>query len=194
VTQKQGEILGRASEKINGLVSLSSELLNMASREAGLIALERTECHMSEVIKDQVDFHQAKAQAKGIQLKLEPLSDLPPVLANKQNMEEVLSNLIANAINYTPEKGEISVSARPGKHHLCISISDTGFGIAEEDLDRIFDRFYRIKNEETRYVIGTGLGLSIVKSIVEAHDGMIQVESKPDHGSTFYVYIPFVTP
>jgi len=191
VTQKQSEILGRASEKINGLVTLSSELLDMASREAGLIALERTECDMSEVLKDQVDFHQPKAQAKGIQLKLEPLPDLPPVLANKQNMEEVFSNLITNAINYTPGKGKISVSARSGKHHLCISISDTGFGIAEEDLDRIFDRFYRVKNDKTRYIIGTGLGLPIVKSIVEAHDGMIQVESNPDHGSTFYVYIPF---
>jgi PAS domain S-box-containing protein len=193
VTQKQGEILGRASEKINGLVSLASELLNMASREAGLIALERTECDMTEVIKDQVDFHQAKAQAKGIQIKLEPLTDLPPVLANKQNMEEVLSNLLSNAINYTPRKGKISVSACPGKHHLCISISDTGFGIAEEDLNRIFDRFYRVKNDKTRYIIGTGLGLSIVKSIVEAHDGMIQVESKPGHGSKFDVYIPFMT-
>ena len=193
VTQKQGEILGRASEKINGLVSLSSELLDMASREAGLIALERTECDMGEVLKDQVDFHQPKAQAKGIQLKLEPLPDLPPVLVNKQNMEEVLSNLITNAINYTPGKGKITVSARPGKHHLCISVSDTGFGIAGEDLDRIFDRFYRVKNEKTRYIIGTGLGLPIVKSIVEAHDGMIRVESTPDHGSTFVVYIPFMT-
>ncbi len=193
ITPKQGEILSRASEKINGLVSLSSELLNMASREAGLIALERTECDMSEVLKDQVDFHQPKAHAKGIQLKLEPLPDLSPVLANKQNMEEVLSNLITNAINYTPGKGKISVSARPGKHHLCIRISDTGFGIAAEDLDRIFDRFYRVKNDKTRYIIGTGLGLSIVKSIVEAHDGMIQVESKPDHGSTFVVYMPFMT-
>lgn len=193
VTPKQSELLGRASEKIDGLVSLSSELLNMAAREAGLIALERTECDMTEVIKDQIDFHQPKAQAKGIQLKLEPLPDLPPVLANKQNMEEVLSNLITNAINYTPEKGEISVSARPGKQHLCISISDTGFGIAEEDLDRIFDRFYRVKNEKTRYIVGTGLGLPIVKSIVEAHDGMIQVESKPGYGSTFVVYLPFMT-
>ncbi len=193
VTQKQSEILSRASEKINGLVSLSSELLNMASREAGLVALEKTECDMTEVLKDQVDFHQPKAQAKGIQLKLDLLPDLPLVLANKQNMEEVLSNLIANAINYTPGKGKITVSARPKKHHLCISVSDTGIGIAEEELGRIFDRFYRVKNEKTRYIIGTGLGLPIVKSIVEAHDGMIQVESKPDHGSTFVVYIPFMT-
>lgn len=193
VTQKQSEILGRASEKINGLVSLSSELLNMASREAGLITLERKSCDMTEVIKDQIDFHQPKAQAKKIQIELGLLPDLPPVLANKQNMEEVLSNLIANAINYTPEGGRITVSARPEKHHLCISVSDTGIGIGEEDLNRIFDRFYRVKNEKTRYIIGSGLGLPIVKSIVEAHDGMIQVESKPDHGSTFVVYIPFMT-
>jgi PAS domain S-box-containing protein len=191
VTQKQSEILGRASEKINGLVTLSSELLDMASREAGLVALERKSCNMTEVLKDQVDFHQPKAQANGIQLKLDPLPDLPPVIANKQNMEEVLSNLITNAINYTPGEGKITVAARPEKHHLCISVSDTGLGIAEEELGRIFDRFYRVKNDKTRYIIGTGLGLPIVKSIVEAHDGMIRVESKPDHGSTFVVYIPF---
>ena len=194
VSQKQSEILGRASEKINGLVALSSELLNMASREAGLIALEKTECDMTEVIKDQVDFHQAKAQAKGIQLKLDPLPVLLPVLANKQNMEEVLSNLITNGINYTPGEGEITVSARPEKHHLCIRVSDTGLGIAVEELGRIFDRFYRVKNEKTRYIIGTGLGLPIVKGIVEAHDGMIRVESTPGHGSTFDVYIPIMTP
>lgn len=193
VTQKQGEILGRASEKIGGLVTLSSELLDLAKREAGLVALERKSFNMTGLLKDQVNFHQPKAQAKRIQLKLDPLPDLPPVLANKQNMEEVLSNLIANAINYTPEGGRITVAARLEKHHLCISVTDTGMGIEKEDLNRIFDRFYRVKNEKTRYIIGTGLGLPIVKSIVEAHDGMIRVESKPDHGSTFYVYIPFVT-
>ena len=193
VTQKQSEILGRASEKINGLVTLSSELLDLAKRETGLVALERKSFNMTEILKDQVDFHRPKARGKKIQLELDPLPDLPPVLANKQNMEEVLSNLIANAINYTPEGGKITIAAHPEKHHLCISVSDTGLGIAEEELARIFDRFYRVKNEKTRYIIGTGLGLPIVKSIVEAHDGMIRVESKLDHGSTFYVYIPFVT-
>jgi two-component system, OmpR family, phosphate regulon sensor histidine kinase PhoR len=193
VTQKQTEILGRASEKINGLVTLSSELLNLAKREDGLVALERKSCNMTEVLKDQIDFHQPKAQAKKILIELGMLPDLPPVLANKQNMEEVLSNLITNAINYTPEGGKITVSARPEKHHLCISVTDTGIGIEKEDITRIFDRFYRVKNEKTRYIIGTGLGLPIVKSIIDAHDGMIRVESKPDQGSTFYVYIPFAT-
>ncbi|MGA8181558.1 MAG: response regulator, partial [Desulfobacterales bacterium] len=175
VTAKQSEILGRASEKINGLVTLSSELLNLAKRENGLVTLERKSCNMFELLKDQVDFHQPKARMKKIQIELGPLPDLPPVLANKQNMEEVLSNLITNAINYTPEGGKITVGARPEKHHLCISVSDTGIGIEKEDLNRIFDRFYRVKNEKTRYIIGTGLGLPIVKSIVDAHDGMIRV-------------------
>jgi len=190
VTPKQDEILFRASEKIKGLVTLSSELLNLAKREAGLATLERTVCNMNDILEEQVDFYQQRARAQGIQLELDQLPVLPPVLANKQNMEEVLSNLITNAINYTPEEGKIIVSAHPEKHHLCISVSDTGMGIEKEDLDRIFDRFYRVKNEKTRYIIGTGLGLPIVKSIVEAHDGMIRVESKLDHGSTFYVYIP----
>jgi two-component system phosphate regulon sensor histidine kinase PhoR len=193
VTKKQKEILSRASEKINGLVTLSSELLNLAKRETGLVALERESVKMNELLKDQVDFHQPGAQAKKIQLKLDPLPELPPVLANRQNMEEVLSNLIVNAINYTPEGGKVTVGARPEKHHLCISVADTGMGIEKEDLNRIFDRFYRVKNEKTRFIIGTGLGLPIVKSIIDAHDGMIRVESKPDHGSTFYVYIPFAT-
>ncbi len=193
VTPKQSEFLGRASEKINGLVSLSSELLDLAKRETGLVALERKIFNMAELLKDQVDFHQPKAQTKKIQLKLDPLPDLPPVLANKQNMEEVLSNLIANAINYTSEGGKITVAALSEKHHLRISVKDTGMGIEKEDLNRIFDRFYRVKNEKTRYIIGTGLGLPIVKSIIDAHDGMIRVKSKPDQGSTFYVYIPFET-
>lgn len=193
VTKKQKEMLGRASEKIGGLVRLSSELLDLAKRETGLVALKRKRLNMSELLEDQVDFHQPQAQAKKIQLNLDPLPDLPPVLANKHNMEEVLSNLITNAINYTPEGGRVTLAALPEKHHLCIRVTDTGMGIEKKDLNRIFDRFYRVKNEKTRYIIGTGLGLPIVKSIIDAHDGMIRVKSKPGHGSTFYVYLPFAT-
>jgi len=118
------------------------------------------------------------------------LPDLPPVLANKSNMEEVFSNLITNAINYTPEGGKISILAVAVKTHLCVSISDTGFGIPSEDLTKIFERFFRVKNEKTRHITGTGLGLPIVKNILEAHNGKIRVESELDKGSTFYVYLP----
>ena len=190
VTSKQKEILSRATEKVKGLVSLSSELLDLARIESGLISQEREQINLSDILKDQVAFHAAAAQAKQISLELGPLPDFAPVFANRRNMEEVFSNLISNAINYTPEGGRVVVGAVMEGDYLKASVADNGIGIAPEDLNRIFQRFYRIKNDKTRYIIGTGLGLAIVKGIVEAHNGFIRVQSEPDCGSTFHVYIP----
>jgi two-component system phosphate regulon sensor histidine kinase PhoR len=192
VSEKQQEILGRASEKIRTLSDLSTDLLDLARIESGLVTQEKENLNIAEFLADQVAFYQAKAQAKDIRLELGPLPELPPVLANRSNMEEVLSNLITNALNYTPEGGSILVSVAKANDYLCISVKDTGIGITQEDLERIFDRFYRVKSEKTRFVTGTGLGLSIVKSIVQAHNGMVRVESDPDRGTTFYVYIPLI--
>ncbi len=190
VTEKQDGILARASEKIRGLSDLATELLDLARIESGLIMQEKETLHLGAMLKDQVTFHGAKAQAKNIHLELEPLPDLPPVVANRPNMEEVVSNLITNAINYTPEGGRVTVSAGVEGRYLRISVKDTGLGIAKEDLDQIFNRFYRVKNEKTMYITGTGLGLPIVKSILEAHNGLIRVESEVDQGSTFHAYLP----
>ncbi|MBF0552773.1 MAG: hybrid sensor histidine kinase/response regulator, partial [Deltaproteobacteria bacterium] len=107
---------------------------------------------------------------------------------------EVFGNLISNAINYTPEGGTITLAATLAGDCWCLSVTDTGIGIRAEDLERIFERFYRVKDESTRYVIGTGLGLAIVKSIVESHHGRISVTSQPGQGTTFRVYLPLVTP
>jgi PAS domain S-box-containing protein len=190
ITPKQQEILGRASEKVKSLVTLSSELLDLARIESGLINQEMEQLNLSDILADQVTFHAAKAQAKGISLTLEPLPELAPVLVDRRNMEEVFSNLISNAISYTPEGGTVTVSAAMENGYLKVSVADNGIGMAPEDLSRIFNRFYRIKNDKTRFIIGTGLGLAIVKSIVEAHNGFIRVESAPDRGSTFHVFIP----
>jgi len=190
VTERQRDILTRASDKLKALVSLSSELLDLSKMESGLINAEKEKLQLSAILADQALFHLPKARARNISLELAPIPELPPVLANRMNMEEILSNLIINAINYTPEHGRVQLSAHSDGEYVCMQVSDTGFGIAKEDLDRIFDRFYRVKNEKTRYVIGTGLGLPIVKSIVEVHHGRIEVKSEVDKGSTFAVYIP----
>jgi two-component system phosphate regulon sensor histidine kinase PhoR len=190
VTEKQQEILSRASDKVKSLVNLSSELLDLARIESGLIIQEKEQLNLSEILTDQIAFHGPKAQAKKISLILEPLPDLSSVVVDRRNMEEVFSNLISNAINYTPEGGKVAVSAAMEGGYLKASVSDNGIGMASEDLNNIFNRFYRIKNDKTRFIIGTGLGLAITKSIVESHNGFIRVESKPDHGSTFHVYIP----
>jgi two-component system phosphate regulon sensor histidine kinase PhoR len=190
LTEKQQEILGRISEKIKGLSDLAADLLDLSRIESGLITIEKERLHLASLLNEQVGFQLTGARSKGIHLDLEPLSELPPVLANKRSIEEVISNLLTNAIKYTPEGGRVRVSAADERDYVHISVKDTGFGIAQEELDKIFERFYRVKNDQTRFISGTGLGLAIVKSIVEAHNGMVRVESEMGQGSTFHVYLP----
>ncbi|MBF0498020.1 MAG: GHKL domain-containing protein, partial [Deltaproteobacteria bacterium] len=194
LTHKQHEFLDRATEKIKGLISLATELLDLAKIESGLLSQERRQINLVAFLNDQVAFHLPRAQAKNIALSLQPpVPPVPPLLANQQNMEEVFGNLISNAINYTPEGGTIILAVTVAGDCVCISVADTGIGIPEEDLERIFERFYRVKDESTKYVIGTGLGLAIVKSIVESHHGRISVTSQPGRGTAFTVYLPLVT-
>ncbi len=192
VSPKQSEILGRVSQRIQGLVDLSSELLDLARIESGLILQEKEKIDVEEALKSQMEFHRPRAESRGISLELQLAGALKPILANRRNIEEVLSNLIGNAVSYSPEGGRIELSAAQEREYVRMSVKDTGFGIAPEDQDRIFAPFYRIKNDKTRMIVGTGLGLAIVKRIVEAHDGWIRVESEIDRGSTFHVGLPSV--
>lgn len=190
LTEKQQEILGRVSEKIKGLADLASELLDLARIESGLITMEKEKLQLEPLLQEQVGFHEAKARRKNLKLSIDPLPELPAILANKRSMEEVFSNLISNAIRYTPQGGSITLSGDVEKDYIRICVKDTGLGIDKKDQDRIFERFYRAKNDQTRFITGTGLGLAIVKSIVDAHHGMIKVESEPGKGSTFQVDLP----
>lgn len=190
ITDKQKDILERASKKIESLSQMTSELLDLASIESGLLVQKKEPVCMAEVIREQLVLVEPQAAAKSISLTAEVTDDLPLVLADRRNMEEVIANLITNAIKYTPDAGAVTVTASSTGDTLCIRVSDTGFGIAEEEQGRIFERFYRVKNVQTRFIQGTGLGLPIVKSIVDAHDGHIELESRPGAGSTFSVFFP----
>ncbi len=190
LTDKQKELLLRSSDKIKALTTLSSELLDLAKIESGLINQERETLNLFEILKAQVDFYQEKAAEKSIQLTLSETDQGLRVMGNRNNIEEVISNLITNAIRYTPENGKIHVRLHDEKNYAGFAVSDTGFGIPEEDRDRIFERFYRVKNEKTRFINGTGLGLAIVKAIIEAHHGIITVDSSLNEGSTFSVFLP----
>jgi two-component system phosphate regulon sensor histidine kinase PhoR len=105
-------------------------------------------------------------------------------------VEEIFINLISNAIKYTPEHGKVWITLGEESGYVKATVSDTGIGIKKENLSRIFDRFYRVKSQETRHIIGTGLGLSIVKSMVDAHLGEISVESEEGKGTTFTLLFP----
>jgi PAS domain S-box-containing protein len=186
---KQIDILSRISERVNGLIDLSNDLLDLSRIEAGLIAQNRHDVHLMDILNELIEFFQPRAKGKKISLVLKR-TELPVINADPKNMEEVFSNLITNALIYTPEGGEVTVSGGVKGDFVVIKVTDNGYGIAPDEIPRIFERFYRSKTEKTRRILGTGLGLSIVKSIIETHNGSINVKSKEGIGSTFYVRLP----
>jgi PAS domain S-box-containing protein len=190
VTEKQQEILQRASEKILNLNNLVTELLDLSRIESGLISHEKEQIDIRQLLTDQITFHSPYAEEKEITLKLNCPADLPSILANRQNMEEAFSNLITNGIKYSPAGGTITISVTTENQYLKLQVADTGFGISDEDLEKIFTRFYRVKDSNTRQIHGTGLGLAIVKSIIESHHGKISVVSEVGRGTTFTVFLP----
>ena len=125
------------------------------------------------------------AQQKGISLTLTSTISNSEVLGDKERLKQVMMNLIDNAIKYTKTGGKITISAIPVDHAVKITVEDSGVGIPEEHLPRIFERFYRVDKERSREAGGTGLGLAIVKHIVEAHGSQVEVESEIGKGSTF---------
>ncbi len=190
LTEKQKEILQKSSNRIKSLTKLSTELLDLSKIESGLINQEREELNLVELIKGQIAFYQDKADAKSIYLTTKETKEKIRMMGNRINMEEVVSNLISNALRYSPNGSTITAWADEKTDCAKIVVSDTGLGIAQNELEHIFDRFFRVKNEKTRHINGTGLGLAIVKTIVEAHHGTIEVESEVDKGTCFSIYFP----
>lgn len=192
LTAKQNELLTRAQGRIQGLLDMINDMLDVARIESARGMQQQTELGLADIIEETVTLMQAKARERGVSLEME-LPELPLVQAHARSMEEVFTNLISNAINYSPDGGTVTVSAIPQGEYLEVRVSDTGVGIAPEEIPKIFDKFYRVKHPQTRQVIGTGLGLSIVKGIIEAHRGSVEVESEPGIGTTFRVLLPAVS-
>ena len=189
--EKQHEFVSRGSNKIDSLLELINDLLDVAKIEAGKYVQRRVPTDIGQIIEDTVALMESRAKEKGIALTFS-LKDLKPVQADPKNIEEILNNLISNAINYSPEGGQVTVSAQGLGEYMEIKVEDTGVGISPEELPKIFDKFYRVKHPKTRQVTGTGLGLAIVKGIVDAHQGTIDVESVIDKGTVFKILLPMI--
>jgi signal transduction histidine kinase len=190
VTQKQEQLLSRAKQRTKGLLDLIKDLLDLSKIEAGKMVQYKEPLYLQEVIQRVVELMRAQAENKKIDLRFSPPSQPSMIHADRNSMDGIFSNLISNAIKYTPEGGSVFVELGEEGGFVKASVSDTGIGIKREDLSRIFDKFYRVKSSETRQIVGTGLGLSIVKSIVDAHLGSISVESEEGGGTTFIVFLP----
>jgi len=171
------------------LRKLLTDMLNLRYLEAGEMDLELEPVQFSEVVDAVLEDLGFLADEKGEVVVIEIGQDLPSIWADKGKLHLILSNLISNAIKFTPEGGEIAITALAEDDQLTVAVRDTGVGIASEEYDRIFDRFYQVEDSLTRRHPGLGLGLSIVKELVELHQGRVWVESQTEEGSTFYFTI-----
>ncbi len=192
LSPKQTELLSRAQAKIQGLLELINDLLDVAKMEAGRGQLEQVPLPLAEVLTEVVELLRARAESQRVSLKLELSASLPLVRADRRSLEEVFTNLVSNAINYSPDGGRVTVSGLSHGGYLEISVRDTGIGIEADEIAKLFDKFYRVKHPKTRQVIGTGLGLALVKGLVEAHRGTVEVESEVGRGTVFRVRLPVI--
>jgi signal transduction histidine kinase len=190
LTEKQRELLSRAHAKIQGLLDLINDLLDVAKMEAGYGQMEQVPLDLREILAELVNLLKERAASQKLSLHLEVPADLPLIRADRRSMEEVFTNLISNAINYSPDGGAVNISAISHGDYLEVLVQDRGIGIEAEEIPKIFDKFYRVKSPKTRQVIGTGLGLALVKGLIEAHRGAVAVDSQVGVGTTFRVKLP----
>lgn len=171
---------------------LVRDLQLLALADAGELQIVRAPVSLREVLVGIVEQMRPALAEKAIQLSAAIAPDLPMLSVDRQRLEQVLLNLLDNALRYTPAQGVIRLSATLGQDEVLVSVSDSGPGIAPEDLTRVFDRFYRGDKSRARSSGGTGLGLAIAKALIEAHGGQIWAENLPNGGARFSFTLPLV--
>ena len=188
LTERQAEFVRIIALSANRLTDLVSDLLDVAKIEAGSFELYRRPTDLAEVVGEAVDLIGPRLTDKGQVLDLDVEPGLPPALVDPGRVRQIVTNLLTNAHLYTGEGGRLTVRLRTGPAGLSISVADTGRGMTAEEQARAFERFYR--GEGQRAERGTGLGLAIVKSLVDLHQGRLELESRPGVGTTFTVTLP----
>jgi signal transduction histidine kinase len=191
ISDKQRNMLERSTRRINELLNLISDLLDIPRIETGQILPEMKEISLRQVLRNCLQDQRQLAKEKGIKFKVELPDRMSKVRGSSPRLQQVINNLVENAINYTLE-GTVILRAQENNKNIQVEIIDTGIGIPAEDLPQVFDDFFRASNVDVK---GTGLGLSIAKRIVEAHGGKIWCESpclETDTGSRFALTLPKV--
>lgn len=171
------------------LQNLVEDILKLSEIESGRLEFKPTPIPLKEFLENLREDFSERLRGKEIlwEVKIPPAFELK---ADQNALEQILRNLVDNAIKYTPEGGKITITAIREPEVAKISIADTGIGISPQDLSRVFERFYRVDKSRSRAMGGTGLGLAIVKHLVQAHGGEVTVESQPEVGSKFFFTLP----
>lgn len=187
-TNVANRFLNRMEIEVDSISLMVQELLELSRIESGQVPLNLEPVNPFELVNAAVERLRLQAERIGLTLTIDCQGNLSPVLADTSRMEQVLVNLLHNAIKFTPPGGSIDISCNPNDEYCIFAIADSGVGISSEDFPRIFERFY--KADRARASGGTGLGLAISKHLVEAHKGEIWAESIEGKGSTFYFSLP----
>jgi signal transduction histidine kinase/ActR/RegA family two-component response regulator len=190
INAKQKDLLGKSKEKTKGMIALVNDLLDLRRIEEGKALMVIEPLDMGEILQRSIDLMSLSAQDENITLEVNIADDLPLLSGDRSGMQAVFVNLISNAVKYTPSGGRVTIELNKAGKALRIKVVDTGIGIEKADIEHIFDRFYRIKSEQTRSIGGSGLGLAIVKGIVDAHKGTIHLESEVGKGTMIIVSLP----
>lgn len=172
------------------LSHLMENLLNLSQIESGREELRLEEISVRPFVDQLLERFSMQARTKGIELLNKILDDTPSLKADPAKLNQILSNLIDNAVKYTPEGGKVWIRCQKGERGFCIEVEDTGPGIPTKEQERVFERFYRVDKARSRDSGGSGLGLAIVKHLVGLHGGDIAVESQPGQGSRFKISFP----
>lgn len=184
------KFLKKAAKSLDGLDALVQDLLTLSQIETGDIKMHFENFDLHRLCADVIDQFEDKAEKKKIRLSMNADHHKILAYADKQRISQVLTNLVSNAINHTPEGGRVSIHFDVGKKNVTTFVTDNGEGIPASHLDRIFERFYRVDKSRSREKGGTGLGLAIVKHILEGHHSKPEVTSEIGKGSTFSFKVP----
>ena len=186
--------LGTIKEESLLLTRLIADLRDLSLAEAGRLKLDKSVIDLGDLACRKLEQFRPLAETKGIGFRCQNPGNLPPVTGDWVRLEQVLANLLSNALRHTPEGGSVEISLNEtslnGSPAVAVAVSDTGEGMASEELAHIFDRFYRVEDSRSRDEGGAGLGLAIVKQMVDAHGGRVSVDSAPGRGTTFTVTLP----
>ncbi len=180
----------RIRKDVERMIVMVSDLLELARVESGQSPIHTYAIELEPLVNDAVEQMRARADSKGISISVDMPKDVPSVIANGEKLNQILTNLLDNAIKFTPGPGKVAVSARSSDDFVEVQVSDTGVGISKEHMPHIFERFYKV--DRSRRDGGTGLGLAIVKHIVQAFGGQVWVKSEGGRGSTFGFTLPKV--
>ncbi len=186
----QQRFVAMLTRNIDRLMVMVGDLLDLSKIEAGKLELRFAETDLASIIEHAVGTFQSQADARSLILEADCPPDLPTVYADPDRVQQVLCNLLSNALKFTPQAGRVALSAGAAGELVEISVTDTGVGIPADQQERIFEQFHQVEDSLVRTTQGSGLGLAIVRDLVEAHGGEIRVESEVGVGSRFVFTLP----